>query len=96
MREGVAGVGVHRRHRRLTGREVVGVTGEDALPIALRRRAQHALRTNAPDLTGEVAPQVECGGEPAVRVGEEREVAHSHRLGRGRLLRPADAGDLGA
>jgi hypothetical protein len=96
VRERVAGVGVDRRHRGLTGSEVVGMARVDALEVALRRLREHALRTHPPDLSADVAAQVEARLEPAVGVAQERDVGDADHLGRRPLLRLADLDHRGA
>ncbi len=96
MGEGVAGIRVHGRERRVTAGEMVRVARVDALVVAIGRLAQHPLRAHAPDLAGDVAPQVERRHETAVRVAEEGEIGDADDLRRRGLLDAPEVGELGA
>ena len=74
MGEGVTRVGVDRAHGGLAGPQVVGVRGEDARPVALRRLADHTLGAHLADDAREVAPQRMRHLEGAVRIAEEADV----------------------
>ena len=86
VRERVAGVGVHRAHGRLAGGQVVGMAGEDGVPVALGRLGQHALGPDLADDPADVAAQLEGGLHHAVGMTEEVHVAHADHGGRGPLL----------
>ena len=79
----------------VTAGEMVGMARVDALVVAIGRLTQHPLRAHAPDLAGDVAPQVERRLEPAVGVTEEREVGDADDLRRRGLLDAAELGELG-
>ena len=54
--EGIAGVGINRKDRRLSGGEVVGVGCGDPRPIAFGRLDQHALWSHLTDHPTDVSP----------------------------------------
>ncbi len=93
--EGVAGVGVDGAQRGLARRHVVGMAGEDAAPVALRRLAHDPLGPDLADHPGDVPPQVQRHRQPAVGIAEPDQVGDADLLGRRRLLGPADAPGCG-
>ncbi len=95
MSEGVPGVRIHGVQGRLTGGQVVGMTGIDEAQIPLGRLGHDALRADLADHTADVAAEVEGRLHPAVGVAEEPHVAHPHHCRSGPLFVLAQRRHLG-
>ncbi len=61
------------------------MTGRDARPVAVGERQHHPLRADSTDLAGDVAAQIEAGGDRAVGIAEKDDVVDADDL-RGRAL----------
>ena len=72
------------------------MAGEDALPVALRRRADHPLGAYPPDHPGDVAAHLEGALQPAVGMAQEGEVGDPDAGGGGGLLLAAQLRHLDA
>ena len=96
VRERIPCVGVHRVQRSLTGRQVVGMTGEDEFQVPLGRLGQHPLGPDLADDAADVTPQLAARHDHAVRVPEEPHVADAHDGRGGALLVLAQRRHLGS
>jgi len=82
MRVRVSGVRVNGLKRCFARGEMIRVARADAVPVALRRLADHSVGPDDPDHSGDVAAKLERDYERAVRIAEEVHVGDSY-LGRG-------------
>ena len=85
-RERVSGVGVHRAHRRLTDREVIGVACVDALEVSDRRLRKHDVGSKSPDFSTDIHSKFECGGNPTIGIAEKSKVPDPNCFTRRRLF----------
>ncbi len=83
---GLRGIGVHRRHRRLAGGQMVGMAGIHEVPIALGRLGDDALGPHLADDAADVPAQLHRGLHHAVGVAEEPYVVDADHCGRGALF----------